>query len=747
MKQYNTRNLTPFYTKIKVFSFLLTFLFSSCLTAQNNAYQWAVSYGGSSVDAGYSLGTDAMGNVYATGYFAGTVDFDPGPGTTNLGTTNGSDAFITKLDPLGNLVWAKNFTGSNNVKGLVIRIDGNQNVYTMGEFDVTVDFDPGVGISNISSFNNSKDIYISKLDAAGDFVWAKQLGGAATDAASDLFVDQAGNVYVTGSFNAPIDFDPGAGTAIVTPSGGSNIFIVKLDASGDFVWVKNFGGTDDAEFPYVSVDPIGNICLTGRFKGTVDFDPGAGISNLTANGTNFDLFVLKLDASGNFVWAESFGNTGLDIGNSIVNDAVGNIYLTGAFGGTVDFDAGPGTINLSSGASYNAFVLKLNESGATLWAKMLGGSSQIIGRSVRLDASGNVYSFGDYSGTSDFDPGAGVSNLGTNGGGDVYISKLDPAGDFVWAKNLGGSNLDRVYGGAVDVFGNVLATGDYFGTADFDPGAGVSNFTPNGVSDIYIVKLGCNPSSGTVTVTACNNYFFNGVNYTSNNNTATDTLTNASGCDSIVTLDLTILNATAFTDIQTACDTFIWINGFTYTASNDTSIAYLTNAAGCDSIVTLNLTFITLELSTTLVGNTITSNATGATYQWIDCTNGNSPIVGETAASYTATAIGDYAVVVSEGNCSDTSDCVAITSIGVGIKDAILSRDIFRLYPNPSKSLLTIESQEDIIALSISDILGKTVLSLQSPRETIDVSDLTKGIYLLQIQVKDGFATKKFIKD
>jgi hypothetical protein len=462
-------------------------------TGTPSTYAWSSAqatvsvFGGASSDYGWSIAVDSSGNVYTTGYFQGTVDFDPGAGTSNLTSAGSSDVFVSKLDSSGALVWAKSFGGASSDLGYSIAVDSSGNVYTTGYFNGTADFDPGAGTSNLTSAGGN-DVFVSKLDSSGALVWAKGFGGASFDLGYSIAVDSSGNVYTTGYFNDTVDFDPGAGTSNLTSAGSSDVFVSKLDSSGALVWAKSFGGASGDIGRDIAVDSSGNIYTTGYFNGTVDFDPGAGTSNLTSAGGN-DVFVSKLDSSGALVWAKSFGGASSDLGISIAVDSSGNIYTTGYFNGTADFDPGAGTSNLTSAGGNDVFVSKLDSSGNLVWAKGFGGASNDLGYYIAVDSSGNVYTTGYFEGTVDFDPGAGTSNLTSAGGNDVFVSKLDSSGALVWAKSFGGTSFDSGYSIAVDSSGNIYTTGYFNGTADFDPGAGTSNLTSAGGADIFVLKL------------------------------------------------------------------------------------------------------------------------------------------------------------------------------------------------------------------------------------------------------------------
>ena len=606
-------------------TFLILSLSYSTL-AQGPAFEWAKSSGGDFC-SGSSVIADNSGNVYTIGRFTGTVDFDPGAGSTNITSNGGLDIFIQKLDASGNFLWVKTFGGLFSELGYSIAIDNLGNIVTTGSFRGTVDFDPGAGTTNLTS-NGAQDVFVQKIDPSGNFLWAKSFGGIDGDFPSSIITDGSGNIYTTGRFEGTADFNPDIGTFNLTANGDRDVFVHKLDVSGNFQWAKTFGGLGYDGGSSIAVDASGNIYTLGNFNESVDFDPGPGIASLTSNGSQ-DVFVQKMDASGNFQWAKTFGGTDFDGGSSIAVDASGNILTSGRFRDIVDFDPGAGTANRTSNGNGDVFVQKLNSTGDFQWVQSFGGANDEESTSIALDGMGNIYTTGIFYNTVDFDPGIGVTNLTSNGGLDPFVQKIDGTGSFQWARSFGGSDNVRTFSIAVDVSNNIYTTGEFTGTADFNPGTASSTLTSNGGANFFVQKMSpCVTITGTDTRTECDSYsWIDGNTYTSNNNTATWTLTNSVGCDSVVTLDLTITNSNTGTDVQTACDSYTWIDSNTYTSSNNSATWTLTNQAGCDSVVTLALT-ITNSSSGTDV-QTACDN-----YTWID---GNTYTSSNNSATWTLT--------------------------------------------------------------------------------------------------------------
>jgi hypothetical protein len=1046
--------------------------------------EWVLTFGGPREDYVWSMNTEVSGNVVLVGSFSDSVDFDPGPGFTNLYSAN-VGVFIQKLDPEGNLIWAKAIDGPSPVSQVIIAastIDPSGSIYLTGKFRGKIDFDPGPDTFSLLS-TRLDDVFIVKLDSTGKFLWANSVGGSSFDAGSSLVNDDNGNVYISGRFSGTADFDPGPDTFNLSSIGNQNAFILKIDSEGKFVWAKSMeglGNTDEGDV--IRMDAFGDLYIGGWFQYTADFDPGPDSFKIASKGA-MDGFIQKIDSLGNFIWAKSIGGIGDERVSSIETDDSGNIYSSGIFHGTVDFDPGPDSVKLTASGNYARFIQKLNRNGQFVWVKLLSGLNHFNQESITLDGLGNIYRTGQFGTKQDFDPGETVFNLTNRGQYDAFIQKLDTNGNFIWAKSLGSASSEVGTSIVTDTAGNVYVGGYFGGTVDVDPGFGLDNRHTNGSYDNFIIKLkhdscsdfyavydsisditcldsafisihpsrgdapysfnwnssddnadsihktrtpgintvvvkdsvgcsisssllingpyktggfdlkanliatpfrtgraasiwlnslntNCDTVSGRLTVVldsniqfdsasispnrisgdtlvwifkglnfdsqpanprvflktsrsakigefiqidlmidptegdndtvnnkkryrfpvvnsydpndkkvfptgkckenyviksepltytvrfqntgnaeaidvyvldkidsfldmstlkvtgqshenliteilpnnmvrfrfdniyladsfrnekeshgyivyeitpltnlpngtvirnqaeiyfdfnkaiitnsvfntltdsipvlkytdvrvACNSFtWIDGKTYTASNNSASYIYKNTGDCDSTVTLDLTIYKSNAGVDLITACDSYTWIDGITYTTSNTSAKDTLANVAGCDSIVTLNLTIDSVNVSLTVTDPAITSNADGANYQWLDCDKGFAIINGETNKRFTASKNGNYSVEVRDKNCTDTSVCVSISTIG--INDSQLFQNV-SIYPNPNQGSVKLDlGPLRNVSMKVFSSTGQLMYQHENINSRIFQFELPpiKGVYSIEL--------------
>ncbi|MCB9234147.1 MAG: SBBP repeat-containing protein [Bacteroidia bacterium] len=391
----------------------------------SGAFVWAKQLGyGPSICSAYDIVTDGGGNSYIAGVFQGTGDMDPGPGVLNFGPTAYKDGLVVKLDPNGNLIWARALIGTNRCEGHRICLDPSGNVLVTGWFEGTVDFDPGPGNNSIASVGGH-NTFVLKLSSNGNFIWARNFAGANWNEGYGIEADAAGHVYITGHYFVSADFDPGPGTFTLTSAGSNDVFVTHLDAGGNFVAAVSFGGTMKEEANGLSLDPAGNILVTGIFRGTTDLDPGPGVFPHLSQGSD-DVFLVKLDNGGNFVWGLGFGANYVDVAEGVATDILGNAYITGYFNDSVDFDPGPGNFFLNGYGVHNMFIARYDPLGNLLWAGMMGTSFETVGRAIAVNANGNIYASGRFTSTGDFDPGPGGVYMTSAGGLDAFVLKFNP---------------------------------------------------------------------------------------------------------------------------------------------------------------------------------------------------------------------------------------------------------------------------------------------------------------------------------
>lgn len=360
--------------------------------------------------------------------------------------------------------WSQSFGSTTEDVASSVVADASGNVYVTGNFSGTVNFGGG----NLASAG-SWDIFLAKYDAAGAHQWSKRFGAGADDVGYVVTADGSGNVIVTGRFAGNVNFGGGN----LPSAGGYDIFVAKYDASGTHQWSQRFGaGGDDAGFS-VDVDGSGNVVVTGFFNGTVNF----GGANLPSAGSE-DIFVAKYDASGAHLWSQRFGSTGLDQGEEVAVDPLGNVVVSGPFNGTVNF----GGSNLTSGGGIDIFLAKYDASGVHVWSKSFGaGGTDYPGR-MGVDGAGNVAMTGAFSNTVDFGGGGLVSA----GGRDIFIARYDASGAHLWSQGFGTPTNDAGKRIAVDAAGNMVVTGNFDnGTVNF----GGSNLTSLGGSEIFLVRF------------------------------------------------------------------------------------------------------------------------------------------------------------------------------------------------------------------------------------------------------------------
>jgi gliding motility-associated-like protein len=639
------------------------------LNAADGLFVWGKSIGGDdNTNTANSVYADGQNNIYVTGGFYGSGDFDPGPGERVLTAFNeNADMFITKFHPSGTLLWAHAIGGPGEEWGAGI-YSGGGDVYVTGPFQETVDFDPGAAEYLQTGIEDEADIFLLKLDGAGTFKWVATIGDAAPEEGKAIAGDPAGNIYTIGNFlSRPLDVDPSGcelfldpetdpsyllkfGTtpspcltitsqpqSVVTCKGEiATLTVVASGVNLAYQWL-----TDDVEGEFNNVITDNSVYsgsntatltvnttsfspgsamryivrVTGDVFQEVDSDdayidiaapPDTGsaarcgpgvltlkVTELFLPGTEFKWYTQAtggtpipgatgssyttppLTASTTYyvarntgacdaprgamiaiigncqpipelVWASSIGPTGR-VADMYIDRADGTVYVTGIFSSSSDFDPGPGTTVVPHSGSTDVFIAKYTTAGALIWARGVGGSAQDDSNAITVDKDGNILVAGYFLDDGDFDPGPSDFIMTSAGSWDTFILKLNPDGDFIWAKRIGGTPTlgDLASTIATDAAGNVYVGGSFTGIVDMDPGTGTVNVTSGGDTDGLILKLDPNgnyisstilkgpnfESVSDLTIDASGNifatgYFYDGTDFDPGVGTATETGSN-----------------------------------------------------------------------------------------------------------------------------------------------------------------------------------------------------------------------------
>jgi len=727
---------------------LLLFLIAIFLLSVNSfsqTYTWATSDTAQN-GTGASLARDLSGNLFAAETF------------TYSGVMNhASGVNLIKYNANHSIVWRQKF--ESWIQQADICTDALGNVYITSTF-----FTDTLLLNGIPQLFGG-GMFVVKFDALGNLKWAQKSTSGDVRGIS-ISTDANDNVYIGGNFQDSASL---GGVSISSPSVNQN-YIVKYNSNGTVQWVKH-GSQDHFGTPDIATDALGNTYITGTFIRTVKF----GSLSLTAydpSGSQDDIYIAKIDASGNWIWAKHAGGIYQDDGSAITVDKKGNLFITGFIGSpTATF----GNITLTNTGADDFFIAKYDTAGNVLWAVNGGGSGSQFGDDICVDKNGFVY-------------------LGTN---SKFINKFDSIGNYVWWQQKPASNMAMV----ADNSGSVYIAGDFQGNISFD-----SFSLSASTNQMYIAKL-YNPapciapvaptasnkiicSSNTAMLSANGSgtlgwysqatggtYLGGGVNYTTPTLTTTTTYyVQDSTCVASATRKAVLVTVnplptvTANANSSTVCagtkvtltgggaTSYTWsggvANGVAFTPTTTTTYTVTgTDGNNCTNIATKKVTVNPLPSVTThLNGVTITANQSGAVYQWLNCNTNHSPIAGATNQSYTVTTNGNYAVMVTMNGCLDTSTCINVTNIG--IEKIVKDNNEFTVFPNPANNSFTINfssTVKDELLVTIKNELGQTIYTENKKDftgkyvNTIDLSNQVKGIYFVEVVLGSERRSKKII--
>lgn len=449
--------------------------------SQNTA--WVKQIGSEGAEGPTAIANDRWGNVYLSGSFVDSTDFDPGPGVHTV-ICDTANMFIAKYDSSAHIKWVRVFRGTYAQHISSLAVDASGGIYAIGNFSATCDFDPGPGVYNATAMAIYSDMFIVKLDSSANFEWVHTYGYMQEDEAKGLAIDASDNVYIAGKFVQVGYFDTTT-AGVLQDKGLGDGFLLKLNKTGGFVWVKQIGGPDAQHVKSVHLDGSGNIYLTGYYQDMTDFDPGPDSFKVNSHPWGPDAFVCKLDQSGNFMWVKTAGGGSVlssTSGEGITVDGQGNILVSGAFSDSSDFDPGPGTHMLYSSGSVDGFIWKLDAGGNFLWVRQISAPLWDDARTIAVDGANSIYFTGLFGPGTDFDPGPATYTLNAGYNSNAYLCKLDASGNFGWAKGIQRGVVPAL---TMDKWGNVYATCNLYDTTFFDG----TQYISRGLGDILLTKI------------------------------------------------------------------------------------------------------------------------------------------------------------------------------------------------------------------------------------------------------------------
>lgn len=561
---------------------------------------------------------------------------------------------------------------------------------------------------------------------AQSFSWAQAIAdtsiynnGAASYISSGA-TDAAGNIYSVGGFSGKTNFDRGLSAFDLTSVSDQDMFIMKEDASGNPIWVKQvkgiLSGGGRCYGRAISVNPNGTVFVTGYFSDSFDFDPGPAVHKLDAiNSGGDDIFILKLDSSGNFVWAGSIGTSSRVYPADFhliaaKQDKRGDLYFTasvhaGFIGATTDVDPGPDTTILPFVGGL--LIEKLDSNGNLIWAKGIPASSSFIDpTSLTLDSASNVFIVGAFSGSHDFDPGPALGLLQATDV-SIFVVQYDSAGNFSWGNIIGGQSKAQANGSAMDRFGNLLITGGFSGTVDFDPGPTQHPLTAISAKDIFTLRLRNNGDFSWVkTIAGRSSAYYYGYSITTDNagNVYSAIVAEEDSCDLDPSASWYYVGSGVAVQELDSNGNFVWGAGWQ---------SRLPNWIGFDNKDSL-------YVSGKFWGANNDFDPGPGTYLLSSDRGGSGYIIKLKQTPVPTTGI------------EQTGQPTAIS-----------------VYPNPSSGIVTISSPAVIDRIKVTNITGKVVY-INEPHQSkmvIDLGDKASGLYFYEVDCGAGMQRGKLVID
>jgi hypothetical protein len=737
--------------------------------------QWGTYFGGGEDEEGYDCHVDAVGNLYLSGTTESITNIaNAGSHQTTMNGLN--DAFLVQFNTNGIRQWATYYGGTSYDNGYGCTTDPSNNVYLVGETR------SNASISTFGSHQSSigifEDAFVVKFNNNGVRQWATYYGANGAERFYACTVDGLSNVYAAGQTSSTVAVATTG--AHQTAFGGFNDgLLVKFDSSGVRQWGTYYGGTAQDGAYGCAVDGIG-VYLAGFTASTTTISTAGGYQSTSGGGN--DAFLAKFDDLGNLLWGTYYGGSGTEWGYDCAIDGAGKCYLTGSTSSITGIatpgshKTGPSGIGVS-----DAFMVRF-----AICNPDKDTSSVVVCDSLISPSGKHIWkSSGTYYDT--LTNGVGCDslltiNLTINTTPSIIFTQPDSTCDvgiMTLTATPSSGNIDwfaASTGGVSLSFGNNFLTPSLSSTTTY-----FAEGVENGCKSVRSPVIAIVNTSPFVTSTAPNSRCDSGtvtlsaiagggaLNWYTTAIGGTSIATGASFSTPVITtttsyfveateksctssrskVDATVLYSSVSSIHDTACNIYLSPSGsFIYFLSgvyNDT----IPNFEGCDSVITLNITINHADTSVSRSGSILTANASPALYQWIDCTNHNLPISGATGQDFIPEVNGNYAVIITQNNCIDTSSCYSINAVTVPEKTRF---ENILVYPNPTSDLLNIDLGEhhSSLKLNVKNATGQLILerTIRNERKVVlDLSLLSKGVYSLTLLDENGRWSYRLVKN
>ncbi len=684
--------------------------------------EWATYYGGLGTDMGYGLAHDNNGNVYMAG-ISSSMEHIATTGSYQQTMAGSADAFISKCNTDGELIWATYYGGTMEDRATDIKYDSlNDALYVAG----VTQSPEGIATATAHqpAHGGSYDVFLARFDTAGQKVWSTYYGGSGSDGSgliAGLSCDASGNIFLCSETNSAANISsPGAQQEV--NGGAADGFIAKFDASGQRIWGTYIGGAGNDHARKLGCDSSGNVYLGGYTSST------SGIATTNANQETFggvnDAFLAKFNAAGSLQWATYYGGALSETFNALGTAADGTVYMGGTTSSTSDI-ATVGSHQSTFGGMIDGFLAQFSAEGALQWATYVGGEAADLINFITIHEEHAYLGGMSNSASGIATPGSLIDTA--NDSYQLFLTKFTPAGTRLWGTYYGGTGSEAGNSATIDDAYNLYVTGYTNSAAEIATAGSHQPGFGGGAYDAFLLKLNvCEQPPAPLAL--------NG-----------DTLI----CEG--------QSYTYTTDSVPGAIAYQWLLPTGWAGSStDTSITLVPDAtSGVLSVAALNSCATSDTLSMHITVNpapvpviqqedgVLSTTESFSTYQWI---RNEEDIAGATQATYTAVDTGMYAVrVTNEEGCSGTSEAIAAGSTSA-TELAALSRAI-RVYPNPAHSMVQIQAPIPV-SVVITGIAGKRLL-LAERASTVDLSQLSAGMYLLQVYDKEGrlLKTEKVVKN